>query len=187
MRHVLEKLLGDFECMLNQHLLWADVSQKQLTLYKFKGVGWALQKTYPCSSSIAPQSCYMNSLGTPYGLHRICEKIGHAMPVNGVFKYRHFTGIVCPPSKICTDGFVTTRILRLSGLEWGINRGKHNTQCCDTYRRCVYIHGTNLEYFIPNALSRGCLLLSNKNILELFEQVYEGDYVYITPPEGFHR
>jgi lipoprotein-anchoring transpeptidase ErfK/SrfK len=63
------------------------------------------------------------------------------------------------------------------------NRG-YNAQkiCCDTYKRTIYIHGTNLEHFIPQPLSQGCILLSNADMLDLFDATYEGDYLYITPP-----
>lgn len=168
----------------NGHCLWADTQKHQLHLFTMHPSGFSFRKTYLFSSSRAPQSCVYNSFGTPYGLHRICEKIGDTVPMHGVFKHRHFTGVICPPSthkSAC--GFITTRILRLQGLEIAKNRG-YNAQklCCDTYKRAVYMHGTNLENFIPQPLSQGCILLSNADMLDLFDATYEGDYLYITPP-----
>lgn len=118
----------------------------------------------------------MDSLGTPCGWHYISEKIGEKVPVNGEFIGRKFTGLIVPQANNSTEkARILTRVLRLKGCEWGKNLGVDSQgRCCDTYRRCVYIHGTNLEKFIPLPLSCGCLLLKTDHLIYLFDQVSVG-------------
>ena len=70
---------------------------------------------------------------------------------------------------------ITSRILWLRGLDPGINRGGE----VDTYDRYVYIHGTNQEARLGEPLSAGCVLMGNLDIVELYEQVRTGDWVWI--------
>lgn len=70
---------------------------------------------------------------------------------------------------------ITSRILRLGGLEDGVNRGGD----VDTHDRCIYIHGTNREHLIGRPQSSGCILLRNPDIIELHEEVRAGDMVMI--------
>ena len=73
------------------------------------------------------------------------------------------------------DNLITGRILWLRGLEPGVNRGGN----VDTYERYVYLHGTNHEDRIGEPLSSGCVLMRNREIVELYEQVRTGDQVLI--------
>ena len=70
---------------------------------------------------------------------------------------------------------ITSRILWLRGLEPGVNRGGE----VDTYDRYIYIHGTNHEARIGEALSAGCVLMRNLDVVELHEWVRPGDQVMI--------
>ncbi len=70
---------------------------------------------------------------------------------------------------------ITTRILRLRGLEEGVNRGPG----VDTFDRYVYIHGTNHEDCLGQPASAGCVLLSNRDVEELFDSVDIGSLVLI--------
>ena len=76
------------------------------------------------------------------------------------------------------DNLILTRILRLEGLEEGINKGAG----VDSYERCIYIHGTNREDLVGTPLSHGCLALEIRTSCDLFEMVSEGTLVYIDPP-----
>ena len=88
-----------------------------------------------------------------------------------------------PTGKCYTDyehpeepqNLITTRILRLRGLEAGINQGPK----CDTYDRYVYIHGTNREASIGRPASAGCILMRNQEVIELYEQVASGSLILI--------
>ena len=71
--------------------------------------------------------------------------------------------------------YILTRILRLRGMEKGINRGKNK----DSYKRCIYIHGTAEESKIGKPSSKGCIRMRNLDVVDLFKDVSNGDYVFI--------
>ncbi|MBN1983563.1 MAG: L,D-transpeptidase [Chitinivibrionales bacterium] len=117
-----------------------------------------------------------NSFKTPLGIHQIVEKIGAGAPVGAIFRDRIFTGVVWSP-EVGTEeeNSILTRILRLKGLEPGINQGPG----IDTYERYVYIHGTNKENNLGTPFSHGCVCMSNGDIIQLFDAVDEGSIVLI--------
>lgn len=136
-----------------------------------------LVKSYVISTSKRPPSNLKDSLGTPRGLHEIAERIGAGQPPGMVFRSRvptgrHYSEL---PDAGSTENLITGRILWLRGLEPGVNRGGN----VDTYERYVYIHGTNHEDRIGEPLSAGCVLMRNREIVELYEQVRTGDHVLI--------
>lgn len=118
-----------------------------------------------------------NSFKTPPGIHRVKEKIGFGAPVRRIFRGRKDTGIDWDGRSIDAN-LILTRILRLEGMEEGINRGDG----VDSYERFIYVHGTNLEKQVGTPLSHGCLALRNEDILRVFDLVEEGTIVYIDPP-----
>ena len=68
------------------------------------------------------------------------------------------------------DDVVQSRILWLDGLENGINKGEG----VDSYSRYIYIHGTPEEWLLGEKASKGCIRMSNKDVIELFNLVQEG-------------
>ena len=68
------------------------------------------------------------------------------------------------------DDVVQSRILWLDGLEDGINKGEG----VDSYSRYIYIHGTPEEWLLGEKASKGCIRMSNKDVIELFNLVEEG-------------
>jgi UDP-N-acetylmuramate--alanine ligase len=132
---------------------------------------------YDCSTSRFGNGNRENSLKTPLGLHRIKEKYGNGAPPGRVFRDREDTGEEWD-HKQNGDNLILTRILRLEGLEDGINRGAG----VDSYERYIYIHGTGREDLIGTPLSHGCVCLRNLDVIRLFETVKEGTLVYIDPP-----
>jgi hypothetical protein len=118
-----------------------------------------------------------NSLKTPLGIHRIKEKFGSDAPAGRIFRDREDTGEDWDHSQT-GDNLILTRILRLEGLEEGINKGAG----VDSYERYIYIHGTGREDLIGTPLSHGCVCLRNLDIARLYETVKEGTLVYIDPP-----
>ncbi|MBA4417902.1 MAG: hypothetical protein C0392_08335 [Syntrophus sp. (in: bacteria)] len=131
---------------------------------------------YDASTSRFGNGIRENSFKTPLGLHRIKEKIGAGAPAGRIFKGRVDTGVEW--DQVTTeDNLILTRILRLEGLEEGINKGAG----VDSYERFIYIHGTNQEDLVGTPLSHGCLALRNQDILRLFEIVRVGTVVYIDP------
>lgn len=132
---------------------------------------------YPASSSRLGVGIREDSLKTPPGIHRICEKIGSGAPVGRIFRDREDTGIDWDHIS-CEENIILTRILRLEGLEPGINKGAE----IDTYERYVYIHGTNREQDVGTPFSHGCICMRNADIVALFDTVREGTILYIDPP-----
>jgi hypothetical protein len=135
-------------------------------------------KSYIISTSKRPASNVADSLGTPRGLHEIAERIGAGQPPGMVFKGRIPTGKHFSELEELTGespSLVTTRILWLRGLEPGVNLGEG----VDSYKRYIYIHGTQHEDQIGQPLSGGCVLMRNADIIELYEEVRPGDLVWI--------
>ncbi|WP_404422451.1 L,D-transpeptidase family protein [Nibricoccus sp. IMCC34717] len=139
--------------------------------------GGVLQRSFVISTSAKPPSNIRNSLGTPKGLHEIAERIGADQPPGAVFKSRipigfHFNELSEADQRA---NLVTTRILWLRGLESGVNLGGE----VDSYERYIYIHGTNHEEKLGTPQSGGCVLMNNREIIELYELVRRGDHVYL--------
>ena len=154
--------------------LLVSIERQTLQLYN----GGSLAKSYVISTSKRPPSNIKNSLGTPRGLHAIAEKIGAGQPPGIVFKARvptgyHFHEHLERGGR--DENLITSRILWLKGLEPGVNQGGN----VDTHARYIYIHGTNHEDKLGTPLSAGCVLMSNLDIVELYEEVRTGDRVLI--------
>ena len=137
-----------------------------------------LERRYPISTSKNPPSCQAESFGTPTGLHCIADCIGDQAPAGMVFKGRRPTGKLFPEYSAAEQAgnLITSRILRLRGLEPGHNAGAH----CDSYQRYIYIHGTNHEDRIGQPFSGGCVELHNADVIELFNSVAPEDLVWIS-------
>ena len=82
---------------------------------------------------------------------------------------RKFTGEI---AKIFSDKTIsdtddiTTRILWLSGLEEGLNKGKN----IDSFKRYIYIHGTSEEGRLGIPSSHGCIRMKNKDVIDLYKE-----------------
>ena len=159
---------------LGERFLAVRISTATLQFFT-KGV---LVKSYVISTSKRPPSNIKNSQGTPRGLHEIAERIGAGQPPGMVFKSRVPTGrhyFEVLEREPDNENLITSRILWLRGLEPGVNRGGE----VDTYERYIYIHGTNQEERVGGPLSAGCVLMRNLEIIELYEAVRAGDWVWI--------
>jgi UDP-N-acetylmuramate--alanine ligase len=145
----------------------------------------AIVERYNASTSRFGIGNRENSFKTPPGVHRIKEKYGAGAPAGRIFRDREDTGEDWD-HRTNGDNLILTRILRLEGLEEGINKGPG----IDSYERYIYIHGTGREDLIGTPLSQGCVCMRNHDIIRLFETVKEGTLVYIDPPPiviGEHR
>lgn len=140
-------------------------------------VDGALQRVVSISTSKNSPSCLADSYGTPLGLHALADKIGDGEPLGMVFKGRVATGqhFTESPADEQLRNLITTRIIRLRGLEANRNSGDG----CDSYARYIYIHGTNHEDRIGAPFSGGCIEMLNTEVVELFDTVAEGDLVWI--------
>ncbi len=133
---------------------------------------------YPVSTARNGPGEQRGSGCTPRGWHRIRIKIGAGQPPNAVFVGRRSTGEIYSPdlaAQYPNRDWILTRILWLTGLESGRNRGGD----CDTLRRFVYIHGCPDTVPMGTPLSHGCIRMRNQDLLELFERVMAGDRVFI--------
>ena len=158
---------------LSQHLLFVSIAEEKLYLFE----NATLKRVFDVSTSRNPPSCVENSNGTPTGLHKIDGKIGTGAPLFTVFRGRVACGLVSEQTQEeQAKNLITTRIMRLRGLEEGKNAGGN----VDTYNRYVYIHGTNQEDKIGTPNSHGCVLLRNNEIAELFDVVNDGTIVLIS-------
>ena len=137
----------------------------------------ALRRTFPVSTSRNPPSCIEDSEGTPTGLHEITDLIGDGEPRGMVFRGRIATGKRYweESDEEQKRNLITTRILRLRGLEAGHNAGPG----VDSFERYIYVHGTNHEDRLGTPASGGCVLLANRDVEELFESVDLGSLVLI--------
>jgi hypothetical protein len=148
------------------------VSEQRMYHYQ----GDRLEALYRISTAKNGICQLRDSEGTPLGLHKIAEKIGDGAPWGTVFIGRKSTG------KIFTEyadweakGYVTSRILRLRGLQEGYNSGGN----CDSYDRFIYIHGTAHEQAIGAPRGRGCINMLNGDVIELYRQIATGSLVLI--------
>ena len=153
------------------------VSIDQQKLWHFQGQEC---RTYVVSTARAGRGCVQDSLQTPDGLHQVCEKIGAGAVPGMVFKARQPTGKLASEWATPEDNLITSRILWLDGLEPGRNQGMDaQGRLVDTRRRFVYIHGTNQQDKLGQPNSHGCVLLSDRDVIQLFDLVPVGTPVLI--------
>ncbi|MEJ2609143.1 MAG: L,D-transpeptidase [Candidatus Thiodiazotropha sp.] len=115
---------------------------------------------------------------TPRGRHRVRIKIGAGCPENTVFVGRRPTGECYSESLAKREpqrDWVLSRIIWLTGLESGLNRGGR----VDTLRRYIYIHGTPDSEPMGVPRSHGCIRMRNRDLIELFDWVERGSLVEI--------
>ena len=143
-----------------------DVSKQKLTLLQ----GDTVIAIYDISTAKNGVGQINGSECTPLGLHYIDSKIGEDAVENAVFIARQETGEIFREElrKNSPDrDWILTRILWLSGLEQGKNRGGG----VDTKGRYIYIHGCPDSDSFTTPSSHGCVKMRNKDIIKLFENV----------------
>ena len=138
----------------------------------------AIVKKYIISSSEYGTGSESGSNKTPLGLHKVKEKYGDNIPINGRMTGRVFYGdiatIYTDETKSKTDD-ITSRILWLEGLEKGKNKGKG----IDSFSRYIYIHGTSEEGRLGKPASHGCIRMKNKEVIDLYKLIEVGTLVLI--------
>ena len=144
------------------------IGVKRQRLYLFESN--LISKIYTVSTSRKGAGNKRSSNKTPLGLHYIHEKIGANAPIGSLFINKKNTNRIVKIDSINPNQksvLITSRLLSLMGKEDNINKGKG----VDSYRRGIYIHGTNNEKSIGKPSSLGCIRMKNNDIVELFNRV----------------
>ncbi len=135
-------------------------------------------REYPISTARNGPGERMGSNCTPRGWHTIRAKIGAGLPCRAVLVGRRPTGEIYDAglaARYPERDWILSRILWLSGLEIGLNRLGN----VDTFRRFIYIHGSPDHLIDGRPRSCGCIRMRNVDIIELFDRVTAGTWVYI--------
>ena len=165
---------------MTRFLLSASIARQTLFLFEraapdrrpFGKAVYALRQRYRLSTSRYGSGQVMGSKQTPLGLHRVAAKIGGGQPVGAVFTGRQLKGFIWNGHP---EAPIAHRILWLEGLEPGLNQGGN----VDSYRRYIYIHGVGDEMTLNRPSSSGCLHLSGKELLPLYDRLPVGTLVWI--------
>ena len=149
------------------------VNSSSQTLYLFKEDNLIFESKV--STSKYGMGCKMNSYKTPTGLHSISSMIGKGLPAGTLFRNRKPTEKVIKKMPLDNSDYITSRILRLNGLEEGKNKGGD----VDSYNRYIYIHGTPHCNTLGSKQSQGCIRMSDSAIVKLFDLVNQETLVLI--------
>jgi|TARA_B110000967_G_C18686594_1_gene460856 lipoprotein-anchoring transpeptidase ErfK/SrfK len=170
-------LISSLLFVLNSYsetLIQVDISEQRLYLVSNNVV----LSSYPISSSSYGEGQKENSFKTPLGTHTIKEMIGSNAAKDTIFISRINTkraaSLVKQPIDTEND-YVTSRIMWLEGDEEGFNKGG----AVDSYKRYIYIHGTQEEGLIGVKASHGCIRMFNNDVIELYKKVNIGTKVLI--------
>jgi|TARA_B110000037_G_scaffold161873_1_gene182844 phosphoserine phosphatase len=128
-------------------------------------------RTFKISTSEKGMGFAEGSFRTPTGRFVISEKVGEGEPLYTKFKARVPIGVWDQKEK-ADDDLILTRILRMGGID---------PENANTLERYIYIHGTNREDLIGIPSSHGCIRMSNRDMVELFDAVETGSEVAIHP------
>jgi hypothetical protein len=155
-----------------------DITQQDMLIKCQNG----FTKKYKISTAKNGIGNLQGSYQTPLGRHVVCDKIGNEAPMHTIFRGRQNTGEIFNNfNKYIEQDLILTRILRLKGLDPGINLGCNQVnQCIDSYDRFIYIHGTNREDLLGQPASLGCIRMGNADIKELFENIRVGAEIHIS-------
>ena len=137
-----------------------------------------LSRSFPVSTAKNGPGEKMDSECTPTGWHRIRARIGEGEALNSVFTGRRPTGEIYTPElgkQFPDRDWILTRILWLGGLEPGWNR----YGSVDSAWRYIYIHGCPDELMNGKPETHGCIRMKNADVLDLFNYVKAGVYVFI--------
>ena len=149
------------------------VNSSNQTLYLFKDDILIFESKI--STSKYGMGCKINSLKTPTGLHSVTSMFGKGLPAGTLFKNRKPTQKVIKKIPLDNSDYITSRILRLNGLEDGKNKGGD----VDSYNRYIYIHGTPHCNTLGSRQSQGCIRMSDRDVIKLFDLVDQKTLVLI--------
>jgi lipoprotein-anchoring transpeptidase ErfK/SrfK len=171
-REIADKLSGSPALADERPFIYVDSVRQQMLRVDIDPTN---NRSYAISTAANGLGNRLNSFKTPFGIHRIREKIGGGEPRGMIFEAREPTGRIAGSLDNREKDEITSRILWLDGLEEGINHGG----VYDTFARFIYIHGTSDEKRIGQPVSAGCIRMKNDDVIELFDDVLVDDIVLI--------
>ncbi len=151
--------------MTDKTFIEVDISRQSLDLFMGR-----THRSYRVSTAINGPGEGMGSGCTPRGRHAVAEMIGKDLDLNTVLVGRKVTGEIYNndlAKSYPNRDWILTRVIWLKGLEMGKNLGGD----CDTQSRYIYIHGTPDESRLGRVGSHGCIRMSNKDIVELYDSI----------------
>lgn len=170
----LEKICGRFKLEMTTRQLLVNIGTQRLHLIESQ----KLICSYLVSTALNGTGQEEGTGKTPLGVHYIKTKIGDGAKPFEVFKERKSTGKIAIAD--VGDKLIVGRILWLEGVQPGFNQGEDSVgKVVDTYKRYIYIHGTNDIARIGKAVSSGCIRMKPEDVIALFEIVPEKTPVYI--------
>ena len=159
---------------MNDLEIYISIARQELELRQ----GERVAACWPVSTALKGAGNREGSYQTPLGRHRIRARIGAGQPLNTVFRGRRPTGEIYTEvigREFPERDWILTRILWLTGLEPGRNRGGDQ----DTLRRYIYIHGCPDSEPMGIPRSHGCIRMRNADLIEMFDLVANGTLVEI--------
>lgn len=171
-REIADKLQGNPALADERPFVYIDSMQQKLHWIDIEANN---NRSYSVSTAARGMGNRLDSFKTPFGIHRIRQKIGGGEPRATIFEAREPIGRIAGSLDNREKDEITSRILWLDGLEVGINRGGVH----DTFARYIYIHGTSDEERIGQPVSAGCIRMMNDDVIELFDEALVDDIVLI--------
>jgi len=156
------------------HYVLVDCTTQRLQLCS----GEKILQTFIISSAKNGLGTVNGSFKTPPGLHEVSAVIGAGAAEGLLFKGRIAQPLCAEiEHRAVSTGVdtITSRILRLNGLEAGLNQGGD----CDSFARYIYIHGTAEEGLLGQAVSQGCVRMANADVMLLASQLAPRALVHI--------
>jgi phosphoserine phosphatase SerB len=147
--------------------LEVSIDDQQLDVFS----GGTHVRSFPVSTASKGVGFTPGTLRTPTGNFRIAEKHGAGLDASTVFKARVPVGIW--DGEETEEDLILGRILVLDGLD---------ADNANTRDRFIYIHGTNHEEAVGTPASHGCIRLTRRDVVELFDIVPAGATLVIHPP-----
>ncbi len=127
-------------------------------------------RTYRISTGFRGTGDRLGSYATPTGTHVVAKKIGAGAPLGSVFKGGNRTGEVIKPNSPGRDPIVT-RIIWLRGVQ---------RENANAFQRHIYIHGTPEERNLGKPVSWGCIRMSSRDVVSVFDAVRVGTVVHVS-------
>ena len=110
------------------------------------------------------------------GWHVAHRKMGEGLARGAILKGRRWTGKIWREGGSSKADLVLSRLIWLRGQEPGKNLGGE----VDTWKRYIYIHGTNHVQDLGKPASHGCVRVDPGVVIDLFDRIPQGARVLIT-------